>query len=269
MHILKHILNIIFLALCKQCGSTANNSSFTSSFCNNCWNGIEWFEGALCQRCGMPFPSFDDAGNSSHTCGDCIKNPPYFDKAISAGPYKDVLAEAIKLFKYKKKIHIGRALAEEVMKLITCETSMGGLPTKEDENHPTLPPLSKGGRRVGEINIYVAIPVPLHPQRLREREFNQSAIIASVISSRLAIPMVTNVLFRQRCTKPQVELGFRERKENVADAFTLQNKEAIKGRNIILIDDVFTTGSTVNECAKVLKKNGAEKVYVVTIARMI
>lgn len=114
-----------------------------------------------------------------------------------------------------------------------------------------------------------AIPVPLHPQRLREREFNQSAIIASVISSRFDIAMLTNVLLRQRYTKPQVELGFRERKENVEGAFILQNKEAVMGRNIILVDDVFTTGSTVNECAKVLKKNGAEKVYVITIARMV
>ena len=177
----------------------------------------------------------------THACGECIQTSPYFDKAISAGPYKDTLAEAIKLFKYKKKIHIGKALAEEVMKRFSKEN----------------PPVS------------LLIPVPLHPKRLREREFNQSAIIASVISSRFEISMLTDVLLRQRYTKPQVELGFRERKENVEGAFTIQNKEAIKGRNIILVDDVFTTGSTVNECAKVLKKNGADKVYVVTIARMV
>lgn len=238
MQILKHILNIIFPTLCKQCGGAVNSSSPTSCFCNNCWDGIRWFDAHCCPRCGIPYPFIDVTNPFAHVCGECIKNPPYFDKAISAGPYSDTLAEAIKLFKYKKKIHIGRALTEETMKLIP------------DEHHPL-------------------IPVPLHPQRLREREFNQSAIIASVISSRFEIPLLTDVLLRQRYTKPQVELGFRERKENVAGAFILQNKKAIKNRHIILVDDVFTTGSTVNECAKVLKNNGAGKVFVITIARMV
>ena len=190
--------------------------------------------------------SFSSPSVSGHTCGECIKNPPYFDGAISAGPYTEVLAEAIKLFKYKKKIHIGLALAGH-------DVMVAGL-TNLIQRCSEWPFL---------------IPVPLHQNRLREREYNQSAIIASVISSKFGIPVITYILSRQRYTKPQVELGFRERKENVTGAFTVQDNVDIKGKNIILVDDVYTTGSTVNECAKVLKKNGAGKVYVVTIARMV
>ncbi len=253
MNMLSHILNIIFPAVCKQCGCFITTATTTTAcFCNKCWEGIKWFNLPCCPRCGIPYHSLETSAepfpvsSSGHTCGECIKNPPYFDRAISAGPYTEVLAEAIKLFKYKKKIHIGLALAGH-------DVMVAGL-TNLIQSCPEAPFL---------------IPVPLHQSRLREREYNQSAISASVISSKFSIPLMTDVLLRQRYTKPQVELGFRERKENVTGAFSIQNNEVIKGKNIILVDDVYTTGSTVNECAKALKKNGAGKVYVVTIARMI
>lgn len=113
------------------------------------------------------------------------------------------------------------------------------------------------------------MPVPLHPSRLREREFNQSAILALVIGERLGIPVLTDILLRERHTRPQVGLDMKERKKNVVGAFTVQNGEMIIDKDIILVDDVYTTGSTVNECAKALKKNGAGVVSVVTLARMV
>ena len=122
---------------------------------------------------------------------------------------------------------------------------------------------------MGGLQTYYIIPVPLHPSRLREREFNQSAILALVIGERLGIPVLTNILLRERHTMPQVELDMKERKKNVAGAFTVQNGEMVIDKDIILVDDVYTTGSTVNECAKALKENGAGMVSVVTIARMV
>ena len=224
MNILKRILNIIFPAACRQCGGSVSSDAPTAYFCKICWDAIKWFD------------------------SPCRKNPLSFDEAISAGPYEGVLAEAIKLFKYKKKIHVGRALAD-------------------------FSPFTKGGLRgimgIEGLQSCHIIPVPLHPSRLREREFNQSAILASVIGERLGIPLLTDVLLRERYTRPQVELDMKERKKNVVGAFTVQNEELIVDKNIILVDDVYTTGSTVNECAKVLKKNGSGKVYVVTIARMV
>ena len=272
MNILKRILNIIFPAACRKCGGSVSSDAPTACFCKRCWDAIKWFDGPCCARCGVPYPlmSAVSLGNPSnypsfprkwesrllpafwipasagmtclapgHLCGACRKNPLSFDGAISAGPYEGVLAEAIKLFKYKKKVHVGRALAHSII--------------------PLSPPLEKGN---------FVMPVPLHPSRLREREFNQSAILASVIGERLGIPVLTDILLRERHTKPQVELDMKERKKNVVGAFTVQNKELIIDKDIILVDDVYTTGSTVNECAKALKKNGAKKVCVVTIARM-
>ncbi len=280
MDVLKHILHLIFPAACRQCGGAVSSDAPTAYFCKRCWDAIKWFDGPCCARCGVPYPlmSAVSLGNPSnypsfprkwesrllpafwipasagmtclapgHLCGACRKNPPCFDKAISAGPYEGVLAEAIKLFKYKKKIHVGRALAD-------------------------FSPFTKGGNRgimgVEGLQSCHIIPVPLHPSRLREREFNQSAILASVIGDKLGIPVLTDILLRERYTRPQVELDMKERKKNVVGAFSAQNEELIIDKEIILVDDVYTTGSTVNECAKALKKNGAKKVCVVTIARM-
>ena len=245
MNILRHIVNIIYPGICKLCGDTVSGDAVTSCFCNTCWEGIKWFDSPCCPRCGLPYPSMESLSNScqaheAHLCSSCHKNPPHFDSAISAGPYEGTLSEAIKLFKYKKKIHIGKALAHSIIL------------------HD--PPLIKGD--------YI-IPVPLHPRRLREREFNQSAIIALLLGRRLGIPLLTDVLIRHRHTKPQVELDMMERSENIRGVFTVKNGEKIAGKYILLIDDVMTTGSTVNECSRMLKENGASRVYVVTIARMV
>jgi ComF family protein len=203
----------------------------------------------------MPYPSLDPASHSlqthaGHLCGACHKTPPYFDRAVSAGPYEGTLAEAIKLFKYKKKVHIGRALANQMIiaPYMMCYSDL----VSESQGHDSC-----------------IIPVPLHPKRLREREFNQSAIIASELGKQLEIPVLLDVLIRSRHTRPQVELDMKERMENVVGSFTIRKEEEIAEKDIILVDDVYTTGSTVKECAKVLKKNGAGRVYVITIARMV
>ena len=262
MGILNHILNIIFPAVCRQCGGSVSSDAPTAYFCKRCWDTIKWFDGDCCARCGIPYPPMDSPFFvPGHLCGACRKNPPCFDRAISAGPYEGALAEAIKLFKYKKKIHVGRALAD-------CMIA-----SPNPHPNPPISPFTKGGNRgiwcMGGLQSYYIIPVPLHPSRLREREFNQSAILALVIGERLGIPVLTNILLRERHTMPQVELDMKERKKNVAGAFTVQNGELVIDKDIILIDDVYTTGSTVNECAKSLKKNGAGMVSVVTIARMV
>jgi len=287
MGILNHILNIIFPAVCRQCGGSVSSDAPTAYFCKRCWDAIKWFDGPCCARCGVPYPlmspvspenprsnpplpPFSKGGETNivppfftpgHLCGACRKNPPCFDRAVSAGPYEGTLAEAIKLFKYKKKIHVGRALAD------------GMIASPTPRPNPPISPFSKGGLRgtacMGRLQSYYIIPVPLHLSRLREREFNQSAILALVIGERLGIPVLTDILLRERHTRPQVELDMKERKKNVVGAFSVQNEELIIDKDIILVDDVYTTGSTVNECAKSLKKNGAGMVYVVTIARMV
>ena len=247
MGILAQIVNLIFPGACRQCDAPVPANAATGCFCNRCWNTIRWFEGPCCPQCGLPYPSLEslsvhEQSPAGHLCGACRKNPPYFDRAVSAGPYEGVLAEAIKLFKYKKKVHIGRALAHSII--------------------PLSPPLEKG-------DLNCLIPVPLHPSRLREREFNQSAILALVIGERLGIPVLLNTLIRHVHTRPQVELGMKERRENVMGAFSVQDDAIIAGKDIVLVDDVYTTGATVGECARVLKRHGVGRVSVLTIARMV
>ncbi len=187
--------------------------------------------------------------------------------AISAGRYAGALAEAIKLFKYKTKIQLGKRLTEQSLKSSLVGNTLQLFHNPETSDIVWGCPAFRADTVASAKTVIV--PVPLHVKRLREREFNQSAIIGSIIGKKFGIPVAATALVRHRNTKPQVELDGKERKENVIGAFSVEDRTAIEGKEIILVDDVYTSGSTINECAKVLKKNGADKVYVVTIARMV
>jgi ComF family protein len=113
------------------------------------------------------------------------------------------------------------------------------------------------------------MPVPIHPTRLREREFNQSLLLADRLNRTLRLPLSFDNLVRTRPTPPQTELSRSARLTNLRRAFSLRHPDDVKERRILLIDDVFTTGTTVNECAKTLRKAGAADVYVCTLARTI
>lgn len=136
------------------------------------------------------------------------------------------------------------------------------------------------GKKLGEImavrsyylnfsEYELLIPVPLHPKKLKKRGFNQAAILAKEVSKRHQILLDLFSLCRNRDSESQTNLTYRERKDNVKDAFSVKLSSKIKGKNILLIDDVYTTGATVNECSKVLLRAGAKKVDVLTLARAI
>jgi ComF family protein len=117
----------------------------------------------------------------------------------------------------------------------------------------------------GAVNLIV--PVPLHRSRLRQRGFNQASLLAGHLARHGSIPMTPDILIRTRPTIPQVELSAEERKTNVNGAFAVKRAADIQGKSILLLDDVMTTGSTMNECAKMLKKSGATRVVALAIAR--
>ena len=241
--VLKRFLHIVLPSLCRICGKTlvAEDQPF---FCNRCWAGIRPIPPPVCPCCGGPFASTVALEYSpGHLCGECRDRPPAFDSARAVGYYQGVLVEAIHLFKYKAKTKLSRYLAarmhEEAYKISDAQGSLD-----------------------------VVLPVPLHPVRLRQREFNQSLLLAHELSRGLKMPLLFDVLERSRWTRPQVELDGEERRKNVRKAFSIKRPEQIVGLRILLIDDVYTTGATVNECAKVLKKAGAKTVHVLTLARM-
>jgi ComF family protein len=116
-------------------------------------------------------------------------------------------------------------------------------------------------------DLNLIIPVPLHRSRLRQRGFNQAVLIGRELSRHLALPMAPDALIRTRATEPQIELSAAERRVNVRGAFSVKCPESIAGKRILLLDDVMTTGSTMDECSKELKKEGAAKIIALTIAR--
>ncbi len=182
-------------------------------------------------------------------CGLCQRAEPLFAKAVAYGSYEGGLRELIHLLKYDKVRSVanvlGRMLAETISHLDTI---------------------------FGDSRV-VVIPVPLHRKKFRQREFNQSELITRValkmLNSTTGFELAPSVLERRRETQSQIGLSRHQRRENIRGAFGVADAEAIKERTVLLIDDVFTTGTTVSECARVLRRAGASKVYVATVARTL
>jgi ComF family protein len=165
----------------------------------------------------------------------------YFKQSWATCPYEGIIKEAIQLLKYKGKL----ILVNQLSSLMIAYAQ---------ENLPLT-------------DIDFIIPVPLHRSRLKEREFNQSEILASKLGQHYNLPCLNKALIKIRPTPPQTNLSKEERLISLKGAFALKKKALIKRKNILLIDDVFTTGATVNQCAKVLIENKAAEVSVFTLAK--
>jgi len=210
-------------------------------FCPDCWGAMPRLSQPWCPRCGLPFASPVALLHSpTHLCAACREREPPFDRARSAVAYDGVAASAIHLMKYQRR----RLLARPLGALL-------------------LPLLDELGPADG------VVPVPLHVGRLREREFNQALALARVVCRATGWPLRWELLERIRPTRAQVGLEAVERRRNVRRAFRVRRAEAVQGARLLLVDDVMTTGSTVHECARVLKRAGAGAVQVVTVARQL
>jgi ComF family protein len=238
MDILDLLLHWIYPVDCAACGQPVLERDWPS-FCRPCWDSIRPFTDPLCPCCGRPFASPVALAHSpGHLCGACREAPPAFQQALSPYRYEGVLEKAIRLFKYRNRPFLAAPLAE--LLLIWRDR---------------LPPCD------------LVLAVPLHPARLRLREFNQSLLLADRIARRLRLPLSIDDLLRIRPTPPQTELDRKERIGNVRRAFAVRRGAELQGRRILLIDDVMTTGATVNECAKALRRGGVTSVVVLTLAR--
>jgi ComF family protein len=234
------VLDLVFPRACHSCKSPLRGEE-NPSFCPDCWGTIKRIDGPACPSCGIPFASRAALSHSpAHRCGDCRMRPPRFDRAVAAGLYEGVLAEAIQLFKYRGRAGLARPLGELLAEAAGSFPAADGL-----------------------------VPVPLHPGRLRERGYNQALLLCDVLARRLGVEVIPDGLERRRETPPQTGLSPEARRRNVRRAFEMKPRRRMKGRRIILVDDVLTTGATVNECARVLKRAGARAVYVLTVARAV
>jgi ComF family protein len=201
----------------------------------------------LCVICGERLPGVH-AVEGEMRCELCRRAEPPYVKACAYGSYEGGLRELIHLLKYEQVRPaanvLGRMLSEAISDLM-----------------PVL-----GGKTV-------VIPVPLHARKLRQRGFNQSELIAraalKLISARNQFELCTPVLERKRETQSQIGLSGHQRRENMRGAFAVVKPEVVVGCEVLLVDDVFTTGTTVSECSRVLRRAGASKVFVATVARTL
>lgn len=238
MHFIRTILNILFPASCAYCRSSLGMSK-VPRFCEQCWSEFAPVTGESCPRCGKPFASPEALKHSpEHECLSCRKDPPQYDQAIAAGLFEGQLREAIHIYKYRPLPALGSPLAEWMAGQIRFDA---------------LPD--------------IVMPVPLHRSRLRHRGFNQALLLAHGIAKSFDLKLDMDTLVRVRRTRPQVELTGMDRAENVKGAFGLRKPGPVQGKGILLIDDVFTTGATMNECCRVLKAAGARSVVAFTLAR--
>lgn len=241
MNIKKSILDVIFPIRCISC------SRYDKWVCKKCLDKVILQKEQLCPIC-KKIPNLN-----GEVCFSC-KEARGIDAILVASFYrqakkKTLLAELIHYYKYRFAVAIGRSLGRILKKSILSSS----LPLPD-----------------------IIIPIPLHPRRLRWRGFNQSLIMAQYLGENLTpgfvIPVSDNLLLRNRYTKPQMEIkNRRQRKINVNNAFSIDTKGLkklpLKNKIVLLVDDVATTGSTLIECAKVLKKSGAKKVFAVVLAR--
>lgn len=215
--------------------------------CSPCISDFLAIESPLCPRCGAMF-----AGRSGgdHLCGDCIQRPNKFTRARSTGVYDGTLLALIHRFKYHGRSELARPLGELLFRTYT--------------------------RYWEASDIDLIIPVPLHPRKLRRRGFNQSYLLVAKWPRYFSgengghrVEIRADLLRRVRWTTPQTGLGRRERQNNIKGAFSLTDGVNVGNRSVLLVDDVYTTGATVTECARVLLKGSATRVDVLTLARAI
>jgi ComF family protein len=237
---MRRALRFVLPAHCAGCSRPLTDDPI-SHFCADCWSAIALMPEARCARCDRPFPSsIATTYSPHHVCRSCAERPPSYTKAWTLYPYRPPLRDAICLFKYQGKVSLAAPLAA----LMTGR----------------LPPLD---------SIDVIMPVPLHMERLRQREFNQSLLLAHYIGRRLALPVAYTNLIRAAPTPAQTTLSRKSRLKNLRRAFVVRRPDAIAQQRILLIDDVFTTGTTVNECAKALRRAGSADVFAVTLCRTL
>ena len=238
----------LFPSDCRLCHTPLVNIS-RLPVCLPCLAEIHAITGGVCSICGERLFS-PHAPNAAETrCDLCRRLEPPFVKAAAYGSYDGGLRELIHLLKYQQvrpaAAVLGRMLAEAV----------------------------RGLEPGWSQNPVVVVPVPLHARKLRQRGFNQSELIArhalklGAGSGRLVLR--SRILERRRETQSQIGLTRHQRRENLRGSFAVARPEEIAGREVLLVDDVFTTGTTVSECARVLRRAGASKVFVATVARTL
>jgi ComF family protein len=229
---------ILFPPACLGCGAGLDGRREVS-YCRACLGDISFLRQPCCTVCGIPFEA---AAGDSHLCGTCLVHPWHFTRARAAVRYQPPVSEAIKMFKYGGRMHGVKTLAALSQQWLQEQ------PLPEPD---------------------LLLPVPLHVRRLRRRGFNQALVLCRQIFPAWKGKIAASLLERHVWTRPQTGLQGAARRRNVRNSFLVRRPEKVRDKRILLVDDVFTTGATVNECAKTLAANRAAEVTVFTLARAL
>jgi ComF family protein len=230
-------LSFVYPEVCQICGEARANQQ-QSFLCAACRNSARFIQPPFCERCGLPFAG---AITTAFECSNCRGREWFFAQARSAIVAREQMLEVIHRYKYQRAFWFEPFLAELLI----------GRARPELEKSPWT----------------TIVAVPLHPTKLREREFNQAERLARRLSAATGIPLEADLLRRTVATRTQTLLSREDRAANVRNAFKARPGLNLRGERIVLVDDVFTTGATTSACAKVLKAAGASEVCVWTLGR--
>jgi len=226
---------LLDFALPPRCAGCAEIVGEVDGFCPGCWSQIVWLGEGGCSCCGLPLEATDAA-----LCGRCIAKPPPLDRMRAAVAYGEVPRVIALRLKYGRKIALARTMARYMAPLLGTPDAMS-----------------------------LVVPVPLHRWRLWNRGFNQSGLVARELGRRWGLPVEHQLLLRPKRTPPLKGMNYQQRRAAVAGAFATAPATRLDGRTIILVDDVLTSGSTAEACARTLRKAGAERVELISWARVV
>lgn len=226
----KLFLDMLYPRRCPVCHDITVPGG--SRICNVCREKLKPITGPRCFRCSKPLKR-----EEQEYCKDCRKTR-LFDQGIGIFPYGSVLQESLFKLKYGKRQEYG-SFYGQIAAVYSREI-------------------------IRNWGVEIIIPIPLHRKRMEKRGYNQAELIAGALGKTLCIPVDSRLMKRKVNTRPQKELDYRERKQNMKNAFFLKGEN--RYRRILLVDDIYTTGSTIEAAAELLKRNGAENVFFLTIA---
>ncbi len=222
-------LDLLFPPRCAGCGTVGTD------LCDICRSRFRPVSAPYCRRCGQPLVS-------GSLCAPCARGKfTHLDLARAAAVYTSPLRDVLHEFKYRGNTRLAQPLGDYMARRVRKEV----------------------------LQVDALVPVPLHRTRLQQRGYNQAALLARTLGGILHVPVRPEWLSRVRATPPQVTLSLRERLENMRGAFQCETASAVRGKSVLVIDDVMTTGSTLEACAAALKEAGAARVWGYTLARAV
>jgi len=234
------LASVVFPAGCRICDELLTDSRRVP-ICQECLASFDRVPSPMCEICGRPLPGLVQGRGELRLCPACHDKTYAFDRARSFAIYSGALVRAILLLKFEQIDPLGAWFAERLAELVQTEP--------------------------GNFVADVIVPVPLHRQRERERGYNQAALISKPLAKRLHLPHKTVLLMRTRARPDKRILSLEERWESVRGAFATRPGSQVDKLRVLLVDDVMTTGATLDACAKVLREAGAGSVVALTVAR--